>query len=126
MRGHRSDRRVAHGGKQVVVGHVAGPDQLDAGLVEAALGELLHEGAALAGRHEDEDGIRLGVGGALQERREVRIGERYPDRLGDGTAGCLEAFGERFLRVEARRIIGDDGDDLLDFVLRRPVGNDHA
>ena len=73
MRGHGPDRRVAHSRQQIVVGHVAGPDQLDAGLVQAALGELLHEGAALTGRNEDEDGIRFGVGGALQERREVRI-----------------------------------------------------
>ena len=81
VRGHRAEHGVAHAVQQVVVGHVAGADQLDAGLVEAALGVLLHEGAALAGGHEHEDGIRLGVGGALQERREIRVGERHLDRL---------------------------------------------
>ena len=60
---------------------VARADHLDAGLVEPALDELLHERAALAGRHEHEDRVGLGVGGALQERREVRIGERHADGL---------------------------------------------
>jgi hypothetical protein len=34
---------------------------------------MLHECAALAGWHEDEDGVRLGIGGALRERREVGL-----------------------------------------------------
>ena len=126
MRGHRSDRGIAHAGQQIVVGHVARADQLDAGFVETTLGELLHEGAALAGRHEDEDRVRLGIGRALQERREIRIGERHLDRFDDLAAGRLEAFGERFFRVDARRIVGDDGDDFLDVILRRPVGDDDA
>src|ERR1035437_5896123 len=67
MSGHRSDRGIAHAGKQVVIRHVARSDQLDAGLVEAAFGELLHERAALTGGHEDKDGVRFGVSGALQE-----------------------------------------------------------
>ena len=103
-----------------------GPISFDAGLVEAAFGKLLHEGAALAGGHEDEDGIRLGVGGALQERREVGIGKRHLDGLGNLAAGRREAFGEGFLRVSARRVVGHHGDDLLDVVLRGPVGDDDA
>ena len=126
MRGDHADHRVAHLRQQIVVRHVARADQLDAGLVEATFGKLLHESAALTGRHEDEDGIRLGVGGALQERREVRVGERHLDRLGDLAAACLEALGKRLLGVGARCVVGDDGDDLLDIILRRPVGDDDA
>ena len=83
MRRHGAERGVAHIRQQVVVGHVARADQLDAGLVETALDILLHEGAALAGRDEDEDRVGLGVGCALQERREVRIGERHSDGFDD-------------------------------------------
>ena len=78
MRGDGADHGVAHAGQQVVVGDVARADHLDAGLVEAALGVLLHEGAALARGHEHEDGVRLGVGRALQERREIRVGAAAP------------------------------------------------
>ena len=79
VRGDGADHRIAHAVEQIVVGHVARADDLDAGLVHAALGELLDEDAALARRHEDEDRVRLLVGGALQERREIRIGEREGD-----------------------------------------------
>ena len=81
MRGHRADHRVAHAVDQIVIHDVARADDLDAGLVEAALDELLDEGAALPGRNEDEDRVGLLIGGALQEGREIGIGEREADRI---------------------------------------------
>jgi len=42
---HGADDLVAHAVEHVVVGHVARADDLDAGLVEAALEELLTKGA---------------------------------------------------------------------------------
>ena len=43
--------------------------------VQKALDELLGEQAGLAGRHEHEQRVRIGIAGALQERRGVGIGE---------------------------------------------------
>ena len=73
MRGHCAERRIADVGEKVVVGHVAGADQLDPRLVEAALDEFLHEDRALTRRHEDEHGVRRVVLYPLQEWREVRV-----------------------------------------------------
>ncbi len=121
MRGDGADHLVAHAVEQVIVGHVARADDLDPGLVEPALDELFDEGAALPGRHKDEDGVGLGVGRALQERREIRIGEREADRLHDLAASLGEGVLEGGLRVDAGRIVRHHGDDLLDAVLGRPV-----
>ena len=71
MRVDDAERDVAHVVELVVVGDVAGGDQLDARLVEAALAELLHERRALARRQEAEHRVGLQVGDLLQERREV-------------------------------------------------------
>ena len=85
-----ADRRRAHALEQVVVGHVAGADQPDAGLLQAALVELLHHREALAGRHEHEQRVGLRVLRALQERRVVRVAQRRADRLDDLAAARLE------------------------------------
>ena len=90
VRGDHAEHGVAHAVEQVVVGDVARADDLDAGLVEPALGELLDEGAALARRHEHEDRVGLDVLGALQERREVRIGERHARSFEHLAAARLE------------------------------------
>src|SRR5262249_43233747 len=66
--GHHAEHGIAHAGEIVVVDDVARADQLDAGLVEAALGELPGEGAGLARRHEYEQRVGVGVARALQER----------------------------------------------------------
>ncbi len=79
MRRHGADHRIAHAVEQIVIHDVAGADDLDAGLVEPALDELFDEGAALPGGNEDEDRVGLLVGRALQERREIGIGERKAD-----------------------------------------------
>ena len=124
MRGDDAEHGIAHLRQQIVVGDVARSDHLDAGLVEAAFGELLHEGGALAGRHEHEDRIRLGVGRALQERREVRVGERDLDGFGNRAAAGGERRGERLLGIGARRVVGHHGHDLLHVILQRVVGDD--
>ena len=81
VRGDDAERHVAHVVEDVVVGHVAGGDQLDAGLVEAALDELLHELRADAGGHEHEQRVGLGVGHLLQEGREVGVAQRHAQVL---------------------------------------------
>ena len=125
MRGHGADDLIAHGIEQIVVGHVARADELDARLVEPTLDELLDEGAALPGRHEHEDGIGLGVGGALQERRKVGIGERKADGLEHFSARLGEGVLEGVLGVDARGIVRHHGDDFLDAVLGRPLRHRH-
>src|SRR5947199_9549229 len=97
MRRNGADHCITHAVEQVVGGDVAGADQLDAGFVEPALGELLDESTALAGGHEYEDRVGLGVARALQERREIRILERNADRFRELAARRGEAFLERCL-----------------------------
>src|SRR3977135_2765378 len=73
------------------------------GLAEAALKKLLHDGRPLPGRHEHENGVRLGDARALQHRREIGIGERKADRLEDLPSRLDEGILERAFRVDARR-----------------------
>ncbi|MEA2927910.1 MAG: branched-chain amino acid transport system substrate-binding protein, partial [Hyphomicrobiales bacterium] len=116
VRRHGADHGVAHIRQQVVIGDVAGADQLDAGLVEPALDELLDEGDALSGGHEDELRIGLRIGGALQERRDVRVRERHADRGGDLPAAGREGIDERGLDKAGIKLIGPGDvtdDDLL-------------
>ena len=121
VRRHGAEGGVADVGEKIVIGDVAGSDQLDARLVEPALDELFHEDGAEARRHEHEHRVRLVVGHALEERREVRVLQRHADLLGDRAAALFEGVAEPFLGVDARSVVGDDGDDLLDPVLERPV-----
>ena len=121
MGSHHAERRIAHVGELVVVGDVAGGDQADARLVEAALGEFLHEGRALAGRQEDEQGFGRVVLHPLQERREVGGLERRADLLDDLAAALLEHVAEPFLGVVAGAVVGDQRHDLVDVVLQTPL-----
>src|ERR1700677_702354 len=79
MGGHRAERRIADIGEEVVVGYVAGADQLDPRLVKAALDELFHEDRALTGWHKYKHGVGRVVLHPLQERRKVRVLERSTD-----------------------------------------------
>ena len=74
-----AERDVADVVELVVVGDVAGGDQPDARLVEAAFAELLHERCTLARRQEDEHGVGLDVGDLLQKGREVGGAQRRAD-----------------------------------------------
>ena len=87
VRGDGAERGIPHVVEQVVVHDVAGTDDPDAALVEAALGKLLHEIAALAAGHEHEHGVGFGILHALQERREIGIHQGHLDLLDDFTAG---------------------------------------
>ena len=58
-RGNDAEKGVAGGRQVVIVNDVARSDELDAGFVEAALGELPRESAGLTGGHEDEQRIWL-------------------------------------------------------------------
>ena len=123
MRRHRAERRIADVGEKVVVRDVSGADQLDAGLVEAALDEFLHEDRAEPRRHEDEHGVWRVVLHPLQERSEVRILQRHANLLRHRSAALRERVGEPFLGVDPGTVVGDDGDHFLDPVLQRPVGH---
>ena len=78
---HGADHGIAHTVEQIVIDHVTGSDDFDAGFVEPALDELFDEGGALPGRNKDENGVGLLVGRALQKRRKIRIGKRKADVL---------------------------------------------
>src|SRR5215471_6731420 len=78
-----AEHLVAHVVEAVVGCQVAWPDDLDARAGETAFGELFGEDRRLRARKVDEGRVRLEVADALQERREVRVGERDADRLDD-------------------------------------------
>ncbi len=127
MRGDHAHDRVAHAVEQIVVRDVAGADHLDARLVEAALDVLLHEVAARARRHEDEQRVGLGVGlpsaGPARSRgcAAARAGSRRSCRRRP-----LNFSLEGLLGVDAGRVVAGQGHDLLDAVLDRPVGHRHG
>ena len=102
-----AERDVAHVVELVVVGDVAGGDQADARLVEAALGELLHERRALARRQEDEQRIGLGIAHLLQHRREVGAAQRRAQLVEHLAAVEPELAVEELLGVEAGAVVGD-------------------
>ena len=102
-----ADGDVAHVVELVVVGDVAGGDQAHARLVEAALGELLHERRALARGQEHEQRVGLGVGHLLQHRREVGRAQRRAQLVHHLAAVQAELALEELLGVEAGAVVGD-------------------
>src|SRR3974390_3550994 len=111
MSGNGSDDGIAHGIEQIVVGHVAWTDELDAGLVEASFHELSHEGPALAGGDENEERVRPGIVRPLQKRREIGRGQRHA-QFGDHLASRFDkTLLERVLRVMAGTVVRYHGDD---------------
>ena len=122
--GDHAQRGVAHGRQHVVVGQVAGGDDLDAGSGQAALAVALHEGdALLAGRHEDEHRVGLGVLDALDVRREFRVAQRDADHFGHRAAAFYQFGLEGGFRIDAGAVVGHQGHDFLDVVLGRPRGH---
>ena len=71
-----ANNAFVHADKLLVLGDVAGADDLDAALGEATINNLTHQWAGSRAGHEQEDRVRLGVCRALQEGREVRVGQR--------------------------------------------------
>ena len=92
----------------VVVGQIAGADDPDIGLVEPALDELARERAALLAGEIDECSVRREVAHALQERREVRIGERHLQFLDHLPAAGREGVDERGFGLRAGRPVVHD------------------
>ena len=64
------------------------------------------------------------VARALQERREIRIGERHFQRVENLAAALGEMVGEDLAGFGAGRPVGQDRDRFLAAVLDRPVGDD--
>ena len=119
-----AERRVADRVEDVLVGQVAGGDDPDAGLREAAIGEALHERDRFgAGRQEQEDRVRLRVLDLLQVRREVRVLHRHAHLADDLAARRGEGLLELAFRVVAGTEVRDQRVDLLDLVLRGPRGD---
>jgi len=85
---------------------------------------LLGEDARLRAREVDERGIRIDVADALQERREIGVGERNADRFHDLPAELGEALLERGLSFRARSPFVDQRHHPLAAVLRRPLAHD--
>src|SRR6516165_2035550 len=79
VRRHHADHLVAHRVELVIVGKVAGTDNLDSGAGKTSLGELLGKNAGLCSGKIDESSIRVEIANALQKRGEIRIGERNSD-----------------------------------------------
>jgi hypothetical protein len=69
----------------------------------------------------NECSIGLEVGDALQERREVRIGERQADRFNDLAADLVKRVLKATSASAPRRPVVDQCDDLLAAVLDRPL-----
>src|SRR5206468_2183439 len=120
---HRNDADggVAHALARLVFGQLAHAEHFRRLRVDAALGERLADRGRLhAARYEDEDGRRVHVPGALDERREIRIGHREAYRAHHLPARILEAALEALLGVMARTVVRYHRVDLLDAVLARP------
>jgi hypothetical protein len=124
VRRHDPQHGICHARQFVVVGEIARADDADAGFVHAALEKLLGEDAGLVAGEIHEQCIRVEIAGALQERCKVRIGERHPHRFDDLQAALCSTVLEGRFGLQTRRPVIDQGDDLLDAVLRRPIGHD--
>ena len=76
-----SSQGIAGPMKSVIVYDVAWTNQFDARSIKSAFGELPRERSGLSSRHEHKQRIGLKIASALQERRKIRIGEWYLQRL---------------------------------------------
>src|SRR5581483_6465247 len=81
--GDDAQKCFAGTGQIGIVDDIAWTDQSDARLVESTLRKLPRQRSSLAGRHESEQGIRMQVCGALQERCKIRTGERHLESVED-------------------------------------------
>src|SRR5690606_30093726 len=106
----------AHVVEDVVVGDVAGRDQLDAGFLEPARLELLHQAGADPGRNEHEQRIRLGVTDALEEGGEIGVLQRRPQRFHHRATAGLEGLLEPRFGIQAGGIVGDQRHHPLETV----------
>jgi hypothetical protein len=71
-----ADHLVARRVKSIVIGQIAGPNNLDARVGQTALGELFGENTSLRAGEINKRGVRIDVAYPLQERGKIRIGER--------------------------------------------------
>ena len=127
MHGDDALYRVTHQRHRVVLHHVAGDEQLDAGFHQAARLGLLHEGDGhVAARVEAEHRVGLGLHRALQVGGELHGRDGGAGAADHLAAALLEAFLEPRLRVDARRVVGYDAvgglHALLGGVLAQHVG----
>ena len=117
-----ADRVVAHVLQRVLHGDLAVAEDLRGLRRDAAAGQRLAERRRLrAAGDENEDGVRIGVLGALHEGGEIRIRHRHPHRSHRLAARRLEPADEAGLGIDARPVVGDHRVDGLDALFRRPV-----
>ena len=121
MRRDHAQSAVAHVIELIVIGHVTGTDELDAGLVHAALKKLLHHRSACAGGHKHKQRVGLEVAHLLQKRGKVGVAQGHTQRLGHLSAVKQHALLEKFLGVNAGTVVADQRDHLLDAILGRPI-----
>jgi hypothetical protein len=111
-RRHDAEERVGHAREFVIVGQVIGSNQANARLVHAPFQELFGEDAGLVTGENGEQRIGTEIARPLQERREIRIGERDPNGCEDLRAALGDAVLECPFRLEAGRPVVDDGDEF--------------
>jgi hypothetical protein len=89
---NHADHLVARSVKRIVVGQIAGPNDLDARVGQTALGELFGKNAGLRAGEINEGRIRIDVAYPLQEWGKIRISKRDANRL-DDLPPCLDETG---------------------------------
>ena len=77
---NHADHLVARSVKRIVVGQIAGPNDLDARVGQTAFGELFGKNAGLRAGEIDEGRIRIDIADPLQERGKIRISKRDANR----------------------------------------------
>ena len=77
---NHADHLVARRVKSIVVGQIAGPNDLDARVGQTALGELFGKNAGLRAGEINERRIRIDIAYPLQEGGKIRISERDANR----------------------------------------------
>ena len=114
---------IAHAVQLVVVGDVARADHFDARFVQTTLQKLLHDRSTIAGRDKDKQGIGFFIPHFLQERREIGVAQRHAQAVNDLPAIEGESLFEILFAIQARTVVGNQGDHLFDAIFRGPIGH---
>ena len=125
----RSDHAIghfAHAVQNIVIGDVAGTDQLDARFVHAALGELLHQRSTCARGHEHIDRIGLQITYFLQEWGKVGVAHGHAQGVEHLAAIEDQAVLEVLFCIDAWAVIGHQSHNFLDAIVGCPIGNRHG
>ena len=119
---HDAKRRIAHRLEHAIIGQVAGRNDLDPSLGETAFLVTADEGDGLTTRRkEHEDRLRVGVAGALNERREFGVLKRHAHRADNFATGGGERFDESTFGINTGSEVGHEDEHTLDAAFGRPL-----